>query len=88
MKNIAALIFMLLFGVAQAAELPPPTTNPSLAGNSGGAWAGAGFTFSNCTITGLSISCPGAVSSYPAAGIPQSTGDDIRRESPRVGYSK
>ena len=73
MKKILALLSLVLtVALAHGAELPPPGSTGNLAGNGGGFWAP--FTFSNCTVTGTSISCPGAVSGYPAAGIPQSTG--------------
>ena len=70
--KILIFILSLFVATAQAAEIPPPGSSGSLAGNNSGLWAG--FTFSNCTVTGTSISCPGAVSGYPATGIPQSTG--------------
>ena len=70
--KILIFILSLFVATAQAAEITPPGSSGSLAGNNSGLWAG--FTFSNCTVTGTSISCPGAVSGYPATGIPQSTG--------------
>ena len=73
MKILSCLLaFLLSIATALGAELPPPGSSGNLAGNNSGAWAA--FSFSNCTVTGTSISCPGTISSYPAAGVPQSTG--------------
>jgi hypothetical protein len=76
MKKVLVLLLCLL-GTPALAQNTPPGSSEGLIENNGGSPARFGIVTiaSGCTLSSGTLNCPGTgISSYPASGIPQSTG--------------
>ena len=76
MKKVLVLLLWLL-GTPALAQNTPPGSSEGLIENNGGSPARFGIVTiaSGCTLSSGTLNCPGTgISSYPASGIPQSTG--------------